>query len=123
MASTALKSFAVIIVGGFLSAASCDDSSNSASNANSGLVSKTADMKGNWDVKLDDPAANKDDGKEHPREAAIKDPDADAASKRDAWNDRSARLAEEGEYGAADRAQQHADYWHCRSTSMLADNC
>jgi hypothetical protein len=135
-----VKFVALFVGAGFLSAASCgDSSSDSNSNASggafsasagsstnsssddSGLVASTADLK--WDIFSDDPKANKDDGKEHPKEAAIKDRDADAASKRDAWNDRSYRLSEEGEHGAAYRAKEHADYWPCRSQSSKPDNC
>ena len=63
-----------------------------------------------WDARLDDPAADYDDGREHPEERAIKDPDAKHAEKWSAWSERAERLNSTGHLGEAREAYKHMEY-------------
>ena len=74
-------------------------------------VAMTAEER--WNPKGDDPLANWDDGKTHPDEAAITNPNATHAEKAEAWEHRYERISQDPgvlPQLAALRAESHYEY-------------
>lgn len=70
-----------------------------------------ANAKEDWDPLGDDPKANFEDGKTYPDEAAIRDRQANADAKMQAWERRYNRLVDQGKDMPAVQADNHMRHW------------